>query len=101
MPACCSRRSERANQKLETRNQKQAQNPKLEKVQVPTSFWISDFGFDPDFWFRHSGFSFDLTDNPFMPVLRALASPSPSSAELRRILHLSVPVIVKLAERKL
>lgn len=35
-----------------------------------------------------------------MPVLRAPTS-SPSSAELRRILHLSVPVIVKLAERKL
>jgi len=35
-----------------------------------------------------------------MPVLRApTASPTPS--ELRRILRMSVPVIVKLAERKL
>ena len=34
-----------------------------------------------------------------MPVLRAAPPSSPS--ELRRILHLSVPVIVKLAERKL
>jgi flagellar motor switch protein FliN/FliY len=36
-----------------------------------------------------------------MPVLRAAVSPTPSPSELRRILRLSVPVIVKLAERKL
>src|SRR3954452_17394490 len=41
-----------------------------------------------------------MSDNPNMPVLRA-APATPTSAELRRILHLSVPVIVKLAERKL
>jgi flagellar motor switch protein FliN/FliY len=36
-----------------------------------------------------------------MPVLRAAISPSASPSELKRILRLSVPVIVKLAERKL
>jgi flagellar motor switch protein FliN/FliY len=36
-----------------------------------------------------------------MPVLRAPKSPSPTNTELRRILHMQVPVIVKLAERKL
>ena len=39
-----------------------------------------------------------------MPVLQSApphASPAPSQKELERILHLSVPVIVKLAERKL
>ncbi len=39
-----------------------------------------------------------------MPVLHAqrpLAPASPSSQELRRILRLEVPIIVKLAERKL
>lgn len=38
-----------------------------------------------------------------MPVLHAPkeASPAPSQTELHRILHLQVPVIVKLAERKL
>ncbi len=38
-----------------------------------------------------------------MPVLRAepASSVSPSSRELQRILRLEVPVIVKLAERKL
>ena len=36
-----------------------------------------------------------------MPVLRAPTSPSPTLGELRRILRMSVPVIVKLAERKL
>ena len=39
-----------------------------------------------------------------MPLLqsdRPGKSASPSSGELRRILHLEVPVIVKLAERKL
>lgn len=35
-----------------------------------------------------------------MPVLRS-ANASPTSSELDRILHLEVPVIVKLAERKL
>ena len=39
-----------------------------------------------------------------MPVLQSVptpCSPAPSQQELQRILHLSVPVIVKLAERKL
>ena len=39
-----------------------------------------------------------------MPVLQSApptASPAPSQKELQRILRLSVPVIVKLAERKL
>ena len=39
-----------------------------------------------------------------MPVLQSAQSSAPSSPsqqELQRILHLSVPVIVKLAERKL
>ena len=39
-----------------------------------------------------------------MPVLQAqreLQPPTPSQGELERILHLSVPVIVKLAQRKL
>jgi flagellar motor switch protein FliN/FliY len=39
-----------------------------------------------------------------LPVLQSApppASPTPSQKELERILHLSVPVIVKLAERKL
>jgi flagellar motor switch protein FliN/FliY len=35
------------------------------------------------------------------PVLRAPKPPSPTNTELRRILHMQVPVIVKLAERKL
>ena len=35
-----------------------------------------------------------------MPVLRSPQS-TPSANELRRILHMHVPVIVKLAERKL
>ena len=42
------------------------------------------------------------TDNPKdMPVLRAPKPSTPSAAELRRIMCLQVPVIVKLAERKL
>src|SRR5438105_15903094 len=36
-----------------------------------------------------------------MPVLRAPTSPPASQNELRRILRMQVPVIVKLAERKL
>ena len=39
-----------------------------------------------------------------MPVLQSdpsASSPAPTQGELQRILHLSVPVIVKLAERKL
>jgi flagellar motor switch protein FliN/FliY len=39
-----------------------------------------------------------------MPLLQSDRSsnpPSPSGSELRRILHLEVPVIVKLAERRL
>jgi len=41
------------------------------------------------------------TDNPYqMPVLRSPQSPAASN-ELQRILHMQVPVIVKLAERKL
>jgi flagellar motor switch protein FliN len=39
-----------------------------------------------------------------MPLLhtdRSTQPPSPSTGELRRILHLEVPVIVKLAERRL
>ena len=36
-----------------------------------------------------------------MPVLRSPNAPTPSAAELRRIMQLTVPVIVKLAERKL
>ena len=36
-----------------------------------------------------------------MPVLRAPTSPPASPNELRRILRMQVPVIVKLAERKL
>ena len=36
-----------------------------------------------------------------MPVLRAPKQPSPSPNELQRIMRLEVPVIVKLAERKL
>ena len=39
-----------------------------------------------------------------MPVLQSsptIASPAPTKSELDRILRLSVPVIVKLAERKL
>jgi flagellar motor switch protein FliN len=38
-----------------------------------------------------------------MPVLHAQPEPvaSPSPGELQRILHLSVPIIVRLAERKL
>jgi flagellar motor switch protein FliN len=38
---------------------------------------------------------------PLLQADRASQSGSPSSGELRRILHLEVPVIVKLAERKL
>jgi flagellar motor switch protein FliN/FliY len=42
-------------------------------------------------------------DNPFVPVLQTpkKAKPDPAKAELARILRLGVPVIVKLAERKL
>ena len=42
-------------------------------------------------------------DNPSVPVLQAIksAKPDPAKAELSRILRLHVPVIVKLAERKL
>ncbi|HEY7118225.1 MAG TPA: FliM/FliN family flagellar motor switch protein [Tepidisphaeraceae bacterium] len=36
-----------------------------------------------------------------MPVLRAPKPPTASANELRRIMRLEVPVIVKLAERKL
>jgi flagellar motor switch protein FliN/FliY len=36
-----------------------------------------------------------------MPVLRAPKNPTPTSNELQRIMRLEVPVIVKLAERKL
>src|SRR5881392_740443 len=36
-----------------------------------------------------------------MPVLRAPASADVSTNELERILHMQVPIIVKLAERKL
>jgi len=36
-----------------------------------------------------------------MPVLHTAPSPIPSSRELARILRVQVPVIVKLAERKL
>src|SRR6478672_2277918 len=36
-----------------------------------------------------------------MPVLRAPREPVPTTTELDRILRLHVPVIVKLAERKL
>src|SRR5213592_3862947 len=36
-----------------------------------------------------------------MPVLRAPTSPPASANEIRRILRMHVPVIVKLAERKL
>jgi flagellar motor switch protein FliN/FliY len=36
-----------------------------------------------------------------MPVLRAPQPPRPTNPELRRRLHKQVPVIVKLAERKL
>jgi flagellar motor switch protein FliN/FliY len=53
----------------------------------------------------------ETTDNPlkqtekdFMPVLHAiapLAAPAPSESEVARILRLEVPLIVKLAERKL
>lgn len=36
-----------------------------------------------------------------MAVLRQNPQPAPAPSELQRILHLQVPVIVKLAERKL
>jgi flagellar motor switch protein FliN/FliY len=36
-----------------------------------------------------------------MPVLRTPQPPAPASNDLQRILHMQVPVIVKLAERKL
>jgi len=36
-----------------------------------------------------------------MPVLRTPQPPAPSGNDLQRILHMQVPVIVKLAERKL
>jgi flagellar motor switch protein FliN/FliY len=36
-----------------------------------------------------------------MPVLRTPHPPAPSGRDLQRILHMQVPVIVKLAERKL
>src|SRR5438445_558523 len=36
-----------------------------------------------------------------MPLLRAPTSPPVSASELRRILKMEVPIIVKLAERKL
>jgi flagellar motor switch protein FliN/FliY len=36
-----------------------------------------------------------------MPVLRTPHPPAPSGSDLQRILHMQVPVIVKLAERKL